>query len=314
VPIKIFDDTDHDGAVSDNPIDDSFLPYDAGFGGGTFVAAGPIQAAGVNGAEVIVSPASGANRNVVIRTDTDADGKVSDQPAFDELAPPYGAAYTGGVRVAAGDTDHSGALFEVVTAPGSGAGTKPVKIYDDDLDPGGLISDNPLDDQFTAFPGAAGVYVAVARTSVAVYTDADTPILLPDATTTTATIQVPRSAGIIRDLDVFLGISHTFDADLDVTLTHTSGTGTQTVELFTDVGNNDDGFLVWLSDENSTDIATAPDDINDQAVVGRFKPESSALLTAFDGVDASGAWTLTIVDDSGGDFGTLQQWTLKVIY
>ena len=314
VPIKIFDDTDHDGAVSDNPIDDSFLPYDAGFGGGTFVAAGLIEAAGGVGDEVVISPASGANRNVVIRTDTDADGKVSDQPAFDELAPPYGAAFTGGVRVAVGDTDHSGAFVEVVTAPGSDAGNKPVKIYDDNADPGVLISDNALDDEFTGFPGTAGVYVAVARTTVRAYSDADTPILLSDLSTTTATIQVPRSAGIIRDLDVFLGISHTFDGDLDVTLTHTSGTGTQMVELFTDVGSNDDGFLVWLSDESSTDIGTVPDDVNDQAVVGRFNPEGTAQLSAFDGVDASGAWTLTVVDDSGGDFGTLQQWTLKVAF
>jgi len=120
-------------------------------------------------------------------------------------------------------------LVEIVTAPGSDAGSKPVKICDDNVDAGVPVSDNALDDQFGAFSGAPGVYVAVARTSRAVYAEAHTPLSIPDAPTMTTTIQVPRSAGIIRDVDVVLGISHTFDADLDVDLTHASGTWTLTI-------------------------------------------------------------------------------------
>jgi subtilisin-like proprotein convertase family protein len=318
LPVKIWDDTDHDGAVSDNPIDDSFLPYDAGFGGGTYVAAGPIDFAGSVAAEVIVSPASGQNRNVVIRTDTDLDGKVSDNPPFDQLPPPYGATFASGVRVAAGDSDHSAFFAEVITAPGANAGSKPVKIYDDDGDPGSLISDNPLDDQFTAFPGSFGEFVAFAGALSTVYSDTDTPLFIPDdgnpGDPLRAVINVPRSAGVVRDLDVALTISHTNNADLDVTLTHTGGGGTQVFSLFTDVGNNDDGFMVWLSDEAPTDIGTAPDDPQDRPVAGTFTPEGGALLSTFDGVDASGTWTLTVDDDAIGDTGMLLQWSLKITY
>ncbi len=83
--------------------------------------------------------------------------------------------------------------------------------------------------------------------------------------------------------------------------------------LFTDVGNNDAGFLVWLSDDAATDIGSVPDDPNNRPVAGTFRPETPGVL-AFDNVDASGTWTLSITDDSAGDFGTLQQWSLKITY
>jgi subtilisin-like proprotein convertase family protein len=127
-------------------------------------------------------------------------------------------------------------------------------------------------------------------------------------------IHVPRSAGIVRDLDVFLGISHTFDADLDVTLTHTSGTGTQSIPLFADVGNNDNGFLVWLDDESAFEITLVPDDPSDSPVSGTFRPQAPAMLSTFDGIDASGTWTLGVTDDSAGDSGTLQEWDLRIRY
>jgi subtilisin-like proprotein convertase family protein len=318
LPVKIWDDTDHDGAVSDNPIDDSFVPYDPGFAGGTYVAAGPLEFVNSDAAEVIVSAASGQNRNVVIRTDADNDGKVSDGPAFDQLPPPYGATFASGVRVAAGDSDHSGFYAEVLTAPGANAGSKPVKIYDDNSDSGPLLSDNPLDDQFISFSGSFGVFVAFAVANSTTYSDTDTPIAIPDNGQTgdplRATIQVPRSAGIIRDLDVSLSISHTFDADLDLTLKHTLGGTSQSVLLFDDVGSNDDGFRVWLDDQAQRDIGTVLDDPQDLPVTGIFDPEGLATLSIFNGTDASGTWTLTVDDDATPDTGTLLQWSLKITY
>ena len=316
--VKIWDDTDHDRAVGDNPRDDSFVPYGASWGGGVFVAAGPIDNAGSSSAaEVIVSAGAGQSRNVLIRTDADfpPDGRVSDDPPFDQLPPPYGASFTSGVRVAAGDTDHSGSLVEVITAPGADAGTRNVKVYDDDGDSGVLLSDNGLDDFFVPFPGngSPGAFVAFAQTTSATYTDTDTPLPIPDNGTPgdplEAEIRVPRSAGIVRDLDVYLGISHTFDSDLDVGLTHSGGSGS----LFTKVGHNDDGIFVWLDDGAPTNIASVPDDPNDHAVTGTYTTEPS-ILEFFNGQDASGRWILTVDDTSGSDVGTLQQWSLRIRY
>jgi subtilisin-like proprotein convertase family protein len=114
-------------------------------------------------------------------------------------------------------------------------------------------------------------------------------------------IVVPPGAGIIRDLNVQLSISHSFNADLDVVLTHVAS-GTSAV-LFTDVGNNDDGFLVQLDDASGNDIGGIADDPNDRAISGTFNPEGTALLAAFNGIDASGEWRLSITDDSVGDTG-----------
>jgi subtilisin-like proprotein convertase family protein len=124
---------------------------------------------------------------------------------------------------------------------------------------------------------------------------------------------VPAGAGRITDLDISLNIFHTFDGDLDVTLTHVpSGIS---VVLFTDVGGTDEGFLIRLDDEAGTDIGTA-DNPMDGAIAGTFNPEGTALLSAFDGLDASGDWTLIVTDDNpaGGDIGTLFGWSLHVTY
>jgi subtilisin-like proprotein convertase family protein len=124
----------------------------------------------------------------------------------------------------------------------------------------------------------------------------------------TSTIVVGPSAGIIRDLDINLSIFHSFDGDLDVTLTHVaSGT---TLELFTDVGGTNEGFFIRLNDEAGIDIGSASNAKSDGAINGTFNPEDVAQLSIFDGLDASGEWRLTITDDTGGDSGILFGWEL----
>ncbi len=63
-----------------------------------------------------------------------------------------------------------------------------------------------------------------------------------------------------------------------------------------------------------TDISGASNPKADGAITGTFNPGGVALLSAFDGEDASGVWRLTITDDSGGDSGTLFGWSLFVTY
>jgi subtilisin-like proprotein convertase family protein len=308
--VKVWKDADADLAVSDDPVLDAVRPFSTTFAGGIFVAAGQIENAGNNGAELIVTRADGPGR-MVIRTDTDSDGKVSDNPPFDHVDAPY-PGLTQGARVAAGDTDNSGTLVEVVTAPGSNVGTNPVKIFDDDADPGSLISDNALDSSFIAFTGNPGAYVAFGKVRTAVYTNGGFPQTIPDVSTMTSTMRVPGSAGPISDLDVSVNITHSFDGDLDVTLTHVPTS--KSVALWNDVGGTNEGFEIRLNDEAGTDISGASNPKVDGAISGTFNPGGAALLSTFDGDDASGQWQLQITDDSGGDTGTLQSWSLHVTY
>src|SRR5205085_2629228 len=158
----VYTDSNANRMVSDQPALETFLAYDASFTGGVYVAAGTIENAGSGGAEIITGPGAGGGPHVKIFTDTNNNGQVSDNALFDQFFA-YGM-FSGGVRVAAGDTDNSGFFSEVITGAGPTGGPL-IKIYDDNGDAGSLISDNPLGDQFFAYPGAysAGVFVAFGK-------------------------------------------------------------------------------------------------------------------------------------------------------
>jgi len=311
--VKIWTDTDADARVSDlvdNPLVEQFGVYRSSFKGGLYVAAGPIASVG-GGDELVVGPGAGAQK-VRIYTDSNASGKVSDNPLFESFFS-YGSSWNKGVRVGAGDSDGSGTFVEIFTAPGASGGSKPVKIYDDNLDAGAFISDNPLDDSFIGAAGNAGVFPAFAKVFNGTYSYTGFPAFIPDSATMQTTIDVPASAGKIRDLDVALNLFHSFDGDLDVTLTHMTPGGA-TVILFQDVGGSNEGFLIRLNDDAGTDISTASNPKVDGPIVGTFNPGGAALLSDFNGEDASGVWRLSITDDAGGDTGTLFGWSLLVTY
>ncbi len=126
----------------------------------------------------------------------------------------------------------------------------------------------------------------------------------------------------IADLNVQLGyLYHTALDTLTVTLTSPSGT---TVTLFS--GLDDSGStgvvmsLTTFDDEASAGVRI--DDADAGAIVpysGSYIPQS--LLSAFDGENASGTWTLTITDSDSGDGNTgyleavsteIGSWTLQI--
>jgi len=309
--VKVWSDANADRKVSDNPVLETFNVYGSGFRGGVNVAAGEIASVGNGGAELMYAPAAGRGATT-IRTDANSNGRVSDEPAFETFLP-YGSSYAGGVRLAAGDTDHSGFFAEVLTAPATYAQKRTVKLYDDTADTNAFLHDNPLTQAFKPMPGSvrlAGTYLAVGVVNTVTYVWPGFPATIADVSTLNTEFWVPSSAGKIRDLDVAINLMHSFDGDLDITLTHVS-TGTSLI-LWQDVGGTNEGFDVRLNDESGTDINTASNPKLDGMVSGSFNPAGAALLSAFDGQDASGLWRLTIVDDSGGDTGTLFSWSLFV--
>ena len=129
--------------------------------------------------------------------------------------------------------------------------------------------------------------------------DVDAGGRIPDSGTlgtSTYTFTVP-DLGEILDLNVRFSASHTWDSDLEVSLSSPAGTS---LSLFTDVGGSGDNFEDTLID----DEAPSPINLGTAPFAGAYAPENGSL-SVFDGEEALGLWTLTVIDDAGGDIGWL---------
>jgi hypothetical protein len=143
--VKVYDGST--GLQIDGPLG-SFFAYDAAFTGGVFVAVADVNNDTVN--DIITGAGAGGGPNVKVFSGTDG-SVIANFFAYD-------AAFTGGVRVAAGDFNGDG-YAEVVTGAGAGGGPN-VKIFSGLSLTGGasveLASYFAYDPAFTG-----GVYVAV---------------------------------------------------------------------------------------------------------------------------------------------------------
>ena len=144
------------------------------------------------------------------------------------------------------------------------------------------------------------------------FTSTDTPLPINDLSTTTSVIPVSGVNPYLQDLDVTTDVSHTFSADLEITVTSPSGT---VVTLTTDNGGvNDNVFAGTVWDDDGGDAnppGPATDNVYANAVVETpLVPEEA--LAAFIGEDPNGTWTISVFDDAGQDVGTLNSWTLTL--
>jgi subtilisin-like proprotein convertase family protein len=130
----------------------------------------------------------------------------------------------------------------------------------------------------------------------------DLPQPLQDLTAVKSELFV-SDVGQIVDIDVSLSMTHTYNADMKVTLISPSG---QRVVLFQDAGGSSDNFiLTTLDDEAATDIGSGSGPFT-----GSFRPlESLAIL---DGEDAHGIWQLELFDDAPNDTGVLTFWSVSI--
>jgi subtilisin-like proprotein convertase family protein len=146
-----------------------------------------------------------------------------------------------------------------------------------------------------------------------------TPVAIPTGpAVVTSTLGVAGADTYLSDLDVVLNITHTFAADLDITLQSPAGT---VVTLTTDNGGgNDDVFngTTWDDDANpsgqvpytSNNGLTTDQTYTNLVVATPLVPEEA--MAAFIGEDPNGTWTITISDDLAGDGGSLNSWTLNI--
>jgi MYXO-CTERM domain-containing protein len=119
----------------------------------------------------------------------------------------------------------------------------------------------------------------------------------------------------IADLNLDLsGFNHTFVGDLIITLEH-NGTSVVTVDrpgvpdfsgfgwgydLAGDYSFDDSALVTWQ------DVNGGAQDTN--FVIGEGAYLGENLLSAFNGMDVAGDWTLTISDNAGFDTGLIESW------
>ncbi|GJM26199.1 MAG: hypothetical protein DHS20C16_26140 [Phycisphaerae bacterium] len=146
---------------------------------------------------------------------------------------------------------------------------------------------------FTNLAGGGGsttrdVMLEVGRV---VYSATDVPQAINDDSSFTSTITVPDDF-CIGDVNVDLDITHTYIGDLIVEL---SSPGGVVVRLHNRSGGT------------SEDIVTTYDE------QGGTLPDGPGALGDFNLTNGTGDWTLTVSDNAGGDTGSLNAWSLRIV-
>ena len=130
----------------------------------------------------------------------------------------------------------------------------------------------------------------------------DIPVAISNGAANTITSTLTISDGVdISDVNIQLDITHTWTNDLTITIKSPAGT---VVELTSINGGSGDNYTNTLfDDEAGSSISSAS-----PPFTGSFTPEQS--LSMFDGESSLGVWTLTVIDDAGGDGGALNSWAV----
>lgn len=112
----------------------------------------------------------------------------------------------------------------------------------------------------------------------------------------------------IADLNVGLVATHTWRGDLDVRLESPLGTEIQLIAPDTSGAGNLDNYNIELSDEYPELVNTGShNSVNDvTAPLYEFEVSPDNPLSAFDGENPNGTWTLKICDDYTGEVGNFQ--------
>jgi large repetitive protein len=142
------------------------------------------------------------------------------------------------------------------------------------------------------------------------------------ATPYPSTVTVADFPTTIQKVTVTLTrLTHTFTNDLDVLLVGPSGARTV---LLSDAGAADGVTNVTLTFDDASTATLSTSTI----VSGTYRPRNdddddamplpapagpySATLTAFNGTDPNGVWSLYVVDDNAGDAGTIDSWSITI--
>ena len=136
-----------------------------------------------------------------------------------------------------------------------------------------------------------------------IFRSSDIPKAIPDGIPAgiTSNLFVGLGAGTIARAAILYNITHSWDADVDLTLIRPNGVN---LDICSDNGGSSDNFTNTVLD--STCATTVVNGV--APFSGCFQPETSFISMA--GSSASGVWKLKAIDDAGSDSGTLTSWTM----
>jgi subtilisin-like proprotein convertase family protein len=142
---------------------------------------------------------------------------------------------------------------------------------------------------------------------------ANAPIPDDDPIGLTRTINVPSGA-TVGDVNLTLDIAHTWQGDLIVTLSH-GGTSVVVVDrpgepAVGSFGCSTDNYIGVVLDDEGTGGAIEDLCVDNLSSPPNYTPNNP--LSAFDGMDPTGDWTLNITDNAAADTGSLINWTLTL--
>ncbi len=211
---------------------------------------------------------------------------------------PQGSLAASAVQAVAGSDNTQ---FDVTFAAQTAPGTYRFDVGPDVRD----VAGNRMDQNGNGIVGESGdtyrATFSIAPPPAATFSNT-VPAAIRDYRTTVSTITVGQDL-TIADLNVTLKVNHTFDGDLYVYLRGPDGSR---VGLIRFRGGSGDHFSnTTLDDEAATAIGSGRAPFS-----GSFRPETP--LSAFDGKNARGTWTLYVYDASRYDTGTLLSWSLTV--
>lgn len=115
------------------------------------------------------------------------------------------------------------------------------------------------------------------------------------------TITVP-SSNQIESITLFADITHSNISNIDIELIHPNGV--DRVKVW-DLTCNDENDLSILFDDSATNAIVC-----EEPTTGTYQPINA--LSAFNGLDPTGDWTLRIIDYRTSDTGVLNNWYIEI--
>ncbi len=146
------------------------------------------------------------------------------------------------------------------------------------------------------------------QTTCSSYQSTDVPKSIPDANTAgvVSTINVPNNF-LVSDVNITLDVSHSWLWDLQVYLKAPNGTELLIYDRTCgSSGQQRQNINATFDDEAGSVVC-----INAiPAISGTTKPTN--ILSAFNGISSLGTWQLKFVDNSHGDVGTINNWSIEL--